>query len=138
LTGPFFVGEMKKVFEFVVGTILTFLPPRYRQGRALRFEAMAAGVFQGIAASILLTYRLMLFAWERAGIFGAPLDTPSNLPEVNAVRGGGVFMMTEFIMQPVNALLLYFIYEAVVRCGAAFVSHQGPWHAASLWRGLDS
>ena len=72
-------GDTKKAFEFVVGALLTFFPPRYRQGRALRFEAMAASVFQGILASSFLTYRLMRFSWERAGIFGAPLDTPSNL-----------------------------------------------------------
>jgi len=116
--------RVKKALEFIGGMLLSFLPQRYRRDRALLSETIAAAVLQGFAVAVILGGRFVIFAWQRAGILGPPTDTPSNLPEVNAVRGSGIFMMAEFIFQPLNLLLLYLIYEAVVRFGSAFISHQ--------------
>ena len=115
---------MRAILEFLIGMLFSLLPPRYRRDRDFRMEALASSLVQGFAASLLLTYRFMIFSWQRAGIIGNPVDTPSNLPEVNATVGGGVFMMAEFVMNPLHLMLLYFFYEAVIRFGAAYISHQ--------------
>ena len=85
---------------------------------------MTAGIIQGLGAMGFLIQRFLTFSWMRAGIIGDPVDTPSNMPEVNANYGTGVFAMAEFIMQPLHMLLLYLACEGIVRLLAAFISHQ--------------
>jgi hypothetical protein len=103
---------------------MSFLPPRYRPDQRLKFETMTGAMLQGLGTMTFLVYRFMIFSWQRAGILGPPVDTPSNLPEVNANYGTGIFAMAEFIMQPLHMLLLYLFYEAVVRFVGAWVSGQ--------------
>lgn len=116
--------KIRGFLEFLCGVGLAFLPPRYRRDRRLKFEALTGALVQGLGAMTFLAYRFMIFAWMRAGIIGDPTDTPSNMPEVNANYGTGVFAMAEFIMHPLNMLLLYLVYEAVVRFAGAYISDQ--------------
>jgi hypothetical protein len=115
---------VKGFLQFLGGVGLSFLPPRYRRDHRLKFEAMTGAMVQGLGTMTFLVYRFMIFSWQRAGIMAAPVDTPSNMPEVNANYGTGVFAMAEFIMQPLHMLLLYLFYEAVVRFVGAWVSGQ--------------
>ena len=118
---------MKGFVQQVLSVLMTFLPPRYRaEGAKLRPQAMLAGILQFSAAMTYLVYRFYIFSWQRAGIIGPGLDTPSNLPEINARSdaGAGIFMMAEFIFNPLNAFLLYLFYEGLVRYLAARISHQ--------------
>jgi hypothetical protein len=116
---------VKGFLTFLIGAGLSFLPPRYRQNYPhLKLEAMAGALVQGLGAMTFLVYRFMVFSWARAGFYGPPTDTPSNMPEVNANYGTGVFAMAEFIFQPLNAFLLYLFYEAVVRFFSAYISAQ--------------
>jgi hypothetical protein len=87
---------------------------------------MAAGMLQLLGAIGYLVFRFYIFSWQRAAYvgIGGVADTPSNDPRVNATVGGGVFMMADFALQPVNMLLLYFFLEGIVRYLAALVSHQ--------------
>ena len=87
---------------------------------------MLAGILQFSAAMTYLVYRFYIFSWQRAGIIGPGVDTPSNLPEINARSdaGTGIFMIAEFIFNPLNAFLLYLFYEGLVRYLAARISHQ--------------
>jgi hypothetical protein len=115
---------MKPALEYILSILMTFLPPRYRAAAKLRGPAIIAGILQCALAMGYLLYRFYIFSWERAGLIGSGVNTPSNLPEVNGTVGGGVFMMAEFIFNPVNVALLYFFFEGMVRCVAALVSHQ--------------
>jgi hypothetical protein len=114
--------------QYILSVLMTFLPPRYRDPNAsLRGEAMSAGILQFLAAVGLLVYRFAIFSWARA----APIDpnvvnatTASNVPDANAIFGGGVFMMADFLFNPWNMLLVYLMYEGMVRFLAALVGHQ--------------
>src|ERR1051325_2831893 len=93
-------GLMKGIVQHTLSFLMTFLPPRYRgEGARLRSEAMVASLFQCAVAMSYLIFRFMIFSWQRAGIIGPGVDTPSNLPEINARSdaGAGIFMMAEFI-----------------------------------------
>src|SRR5688572_10475296 len=110
---PQVLPKMRGLLQFLGGVGMSFLPPRYRPGQRLKFETMTGALVQGLAVMTVLVYRFMLFAWLRAGIDGPPLDTPSNMPEVNANYGTGIFAVAEFVLQPFHMLLFYFFYEAV-------------------------
>ena len=116
---------MDTLIQPLLSVLMTFLPPRYRpENVKLRGAGMAGALIQcGLAMGYLL-FRFYIFSLERAGIIGPGVNTPSNLPEVNATTGGGVFMMAEFIMTPINAFLLYEFFEGVVRYLAASISDQ--------------
>jgi hypothetical protein len=116
--------KLRGFLQFIGGVGMSFLPPRYRPGQRLKFETMTGAMVQGLGTMTFLVYRFMIFSWQRAGIIGSPVDTPSNMPEVNANYGTGVFALAEFVMQPLNMLLLYLFYEAVVRFVGAWVSDQ--------------
>ena len=115
---------MKGFIHFFGGVALSFLPPRYREGKKLKLETLVAAMLQGLGAMTFLVYRFMIFSWMRAGIIGDPTNTPSNMPEVNANYGTGIFALSEFMFHPLHAFLLYMVYEAVIRAGAAFISEQ--------------
>jgi hypothetical protein len=72
---------------------------------------MVGAILECAAAMGYLIFRFYIFSWERAAIIGNGVNTPSNLPEVNDNFGGGVFMMAEFILTPINAFLLYLFFE---------------------------
>ena len=111
--------------DLILSVLVTFLPPRYRpEGARLRLAGVVAGGLQMLAAHAFLVYRFIIFSWQRAAIMGPGVDTPSNLPEVNATFGGGVFMMAEFILQPLHIFLLYLVLEGLTRLMAAAVSDQ--------------
>jgi hypothetical protein len=113
------------LITYVLGVLMTFLPPRYRSHDAgLRGEAMTAGILEFLSALGVLLYRFFIFSWQRAGLIGLPVDAPSNRPEVNAVFGGGVFMMADFLFTPLNAFLVYLFFEGVIRVMSALVGHQ--------------
>src|SRR5438034_11328698 len=119
---------MKGLAQYILSVLMTFLPPRYRdQDATLRGPAMVASVFQLAAAQGLLLYRFAMFSWARAapiGMLGGAGTTASNLPDVNAIFGGGIFMMADFLANPWNMLLVYLVDEAIVRFMAALVRHQ--------------
>ena len=115
---------MKRVIRYIVAVLMTFVPPRYREDVPLRGEAIVAGIVRILAAASILVYRFMIFSWQRAAIIGPGVDVPSNMPEVNATFGAGIFMMADFVFQPVNMLLIYLIHEGVIRSLAALVGHQ--------------
>ena len=77
---------------------------------------------QLLAAIGILVVRFYIESWRRAGIIGPGVNTPSNLPQVNATAGGGVFMMIEFVLQPLNMLLLYLFYEGLTRLSVRYLS----------------
>ncbi len=108
---------MKGFLRYIAGVVMTFLPPRYRKDIPLRGEAMVAGIAQLFAALGLLIVRFAHFSWQRALYLPEwTTDVPSNLPQVNATPGAGIFMMADFLFNPLNALLLYLTYEGLVRC----------------------
>ena len=116
---------MNAILKPILSVLMTFLPPRYRaEGAKLRAAGMVGAILQCVAAMGYLVYRFYIFSWERAGIIGTPVDTPSNLPEVNNNFGPGIFMMAEFIFTPINAFLLYLFFEGLVRYLAARISDQ--------------
>ena len=111
--------------QSILSVLITFLPPRYRPvGVSLRSAGVVAGALQMLAAMGLLVYRFFIFSWQRAAIIGPGVNTPSNLPEVNATFGGGIFMMADFLFHPLHALLLYLFFEGIIRLLAARVSDQ--------------
>ena len=116
---------MKRAIQEILEILMAFLPPRYRAaGARLREQGMVAGILQLLLAIGILVFRFYIFSWKRAAIIGPGVDTPSNLPEVNATFGGGIFMMAEFVLRPLNMILLYFFYEGLIRWAAANFSDQ--------------
>jgi hypothetical protein len=116
-------SPLQGFLHFLVSVGLTFLPPRYRRDKLLRWEAAFAGAVQFFAALLFLGYRFFTFWSRAAGNSGDPTQAVWNDPRLNDNFGGGLFMLAEFVMQPLHMLLIYLMYEAVVRfAAAAFVS----------------
>jgi hypothetical protein len=110
--------------HFIADVGSTFLPPRYRRDKPLRFEAVTSGAVQFLGALLFLGYRFFIFSWRNAGIIGEPTQAVWNLPEVNDNKGTGIFMMAEFLLQPLHMLFVYLMYEGIVRFAAALISAQ--------------
>ena len=103
----------------------SLLPKRYRA----RWEfvstsgAVASGVVQVVVCLAVLLYRYLLFANQR--LFAVPDKVVLGAAEKGgetAVMGMGLFVLVEYVFQPVTIIIIYFAFEGFVRGIAALVT----------------
>ena len=86
--------------------------------------ALASGVLELLTCVITLIYRYLLFGSNR--LFG-PANVTMKAAESGgetAVMGSGIFLLLEYLIQPVTLLLIYFAIEGLARALAALVSDE--------------
>lgn len=111
--------------EYIGSIALTFCPARYRAGKELRNPTLASAVIEGFIASSFLVGRIYVYV-PRAGMVSDKqakdlfLSHAGKFMAANAIAGSA-----NFLLDPINLLCLYFIFEALFRALAA-VGGNGP------------
>ena len=121
---------MKEVLSYALGSIVSFLPPRYRP-RVDRSVGIVSGIVEIVVGEFLLI--LTAITWMQA-----KTDVDFRTASVvagSSVFGSGIFVLVEFWLNPLHLLFFYFIIEGIVRTLAALASHQvigfGPLYIVS-------
>jgi len=111
--------------EYIGSIALAYCPARYRAGKELRNPALASAVLEGFIAASFLVGRIYVYV-PRAGMVSDEKAKQLFLSQ------GGWFIVTNavagsanFLLDPINLLCLYFIFEALFRALAA-VGGNGP------------
>ncbi len=113
--------------QFVISIFVALLPERYRRRYAWRFVssggAIASGAVELTVALIIVLYRYVLFANNR--VFGGKPDVLIAAAEKGgdaAIMGSGLFILAEYMLQPLTVLLAYFVIEGLARLSAGIAS----------------
>ncbi|MCU1283991.1 MAG: hypothetical protein JWO13_341 [Acidobacteriales bacterium] len=106
------------------GWLLAFLPPRYRRNA---FVSASAAFWSGFAeflpCLVLLIYRYFIFSSQRlAAGSGNVVATAAAKGGETAVMGSGLFLLADYIFDPLTLLNLYFLVEGILRTSAAIVT----------------
>ena len=113
--------------RLLLGILLSLLPERYRSrfgwGFVSAASAVTSGALQLVACLGILLYRYILFADRR--VMAMPSHVVLGAAEKGgqtAVMGMGLFVLAEYLIQPLTLLLTYFAIEGLVRIAAGVVS----------------
>jgi len=110
---------------FILGKFASLLPQRYRLWIQIDAPAaFASGITQTILCLGLFIYRYLVFVQNN--VFGG---TTIELKAMQvggetALSCSGLFVLAEYIIQPLTVVLMYFAFEGVVRGTAAFVTRE--------------
>jgi hypothetical protein len=106
---------------------VSLLPRRYRARLGGDFVstqgAAVSGVIQLIVCLGMLGYRYVLYANQR--LFAVPDKVVLGAAEQGgetAVMGMGLFILVEYIFQPITLVIIYFAFEGFIRGTAALVT----------------
>lgn len=113
--------------RFLISVVVALFPDRYRRRFAWKFVSTAGGVTSGALELatflILILYRYFVYAHNR--IFGGNPDVLLAAAErggQTAIMGSGMFVLAEYMIQPLTILFAYFAIEGVARLSAAVAS----------------
>jgi len=116
-----------ETIQFIISVFVALLPDRYRRKFAWKFVSTAGAVTSGaleLAVFVIaVLYRYVLYANNR--VFGGSADVILQAAEKGgetAVMGSGLFILAEYMLQPMTVLLAYFAIEGLIRMSAALVS----------------
>jgi hypothetical protein len=124
------LGAMKKILSYALGSIVSFLPPRYRP-QVDRSAGIVSGIVEIFVADLLLIFRAITWMQSKADVDFRTAAVVAG----SSVFGSGIFVLVEFWLNPLHLLFFYFLIEGIVRTSAAFASHQviglGPLYIVS-------
>lgn len=114
---------MLSVLLVIIGKFASLLPQRYRGWIQIHASsALVSGTTQLLLCLAILIYRYLAFAHDR--LFGGvtvALKAGERGGET-AIMGSGIFVLAEYMIQPLTIVLVYFLFEGLVRGTAALVS----------------
>jgi len=111
------------MLSFVLGSLVSFAPARYRKRiHVSPGAAFASGTAQFLLCLGLFIYRYICFA--RSEVFGGTTVALKSmqLGGETALSGSGIFVLMEYLIQPLTPVLAYFAMEGGVRFVAALVT----------------
>jgi len=116
------------MFHLLLGAVLAFLPQAYRGRLAtdadLSRGSMLSGLLQALFCLAYLIYRYLIYGHQM--MFGKGMETVglSALEKggETALMGLGPIMLFAFLLQPLSIMLIYFLFEGIVRGAAATVT----------------
>lgn len=122
---------MRRTRTFMISTILgvflSLLPVRYRSHFGWEAvpsrSAVISGVLELVGCLGILLWRYIEFANRR--VVGMPDEVTLGAVEQGgqtALMGMGLFVLAEYLVQPLTLLILYFAIEGLTRMAAAIVS----------------
>jgi len=121
---------MKAILGYALGSILSFLPPRYRP-KLDRSVGIVSGIVEIFVASVLLILKTISFMQSKTDVDFRTATVVAG----SSVFGSGIFVLAEFWFNPLHLLLFYFMIEGIVRTFAAMASRQviglGPLYIVS-------
>lgn len=112
------------MFRFLVSVAASLLPERYRSRSEWGFASAGAAITCGALEFFLcigyLIYRYIVFANARlSGVSTTATMKAAETGGETAVMGMGLFVLAEYLIQPLTLLLIYFLIEGLVRVAAA-------------------
>jgi len=112
------------LLRYLGSIFATLLPPRYRPNALSSRDAYLCGMVQGVGMLVLLATRLVLFSrepdiFQQSGLSPDIIYEGANRIGEQASYGSGIFLMLNFILRPVNMLILYLSLEGLIRTFAA-------------------
>jgi hypothetical protein len=115
------------MLRFLLGMVSSLLPARFRARYAWAFasagNAIASGAVELLACLVLLIYRYFVFAnLQLSGISTEATAKAAEAGGETAVMGMGMFVLAEYLIQPLTLLLVYFAIEGLARGAAAIAS----------------
>ena len=139
---------MESVKAFLKLMLLSFLPARYRgasaltEVEALRWPTMLSGLLQASVCAGINFLRLVNTQQFRVGDLGQRvLDAGHDtaLADQRLQFGMGFVSLMEFLIHPVSLILIYFMFEGLVRYVAALAAKQSvatlPLHLIAMVHG---
>jgi hypothetical protein len=110
--------------SFLVGWLCAFLPVRYRRGFYVSpAAALWSGLSEFLPCLVLFIYRYFTFSTHQlAGGTGSAMMGAASKGGDAAVMGSGLFMMVNYIFDPLTLLNLYFLVEGILRTSATIVT----------------
>lgn len=116
------------VLRFLISILTSLLPERYRSKMGWAFTTtsgvIASGCIQLVGCLGLLLYRYIVFADFRARSMEQALLGAAERGGETALMGGGLFILAEYLLQPVTLLIVYFSIEGLIRAAAAIISSE--------------
>jgi hypothetical protein len=119
------------ILDFLIGLLLALLPTRIRERHMpawhgnLRACALSSGIVQSVALLGILGSRYWYFMNYRLGSINEAAiskDAANAVGSIHVQFGMGMVSLLEFLLQPISILLIYFVFEGVVRVAASVVS----------------
>lgn len=115
------------MFRFLLSVAASLLPERYRSrsewGFASSGSAITCGAIQFFLGIGLLIYRYIIFANVRlSGVSTTVTMKAAETAGETAIMGMGLFVLVEYLIQPLTLLLIYFLIEGLVRVAAAIAT----------------
>src|SRR4051794_9217383 len=106
------------------GWLLAFLPARYRKRFYLSpVHAFWSGFLEFLPLLVLLIYRYFTFsAHQFAGDTGRAMMEGAQKGGDTAVMGSGIFLLANYLFNPLTLLNLYFLVEGILRTSATIIS----------------
>jgi hypothetical protein len=117
-----------RLLTAIPGMIASLLPDRYRQGRlgdtADPYAATLSGIAESMACGGLFILRFIgEFENSTAPVGIALIDhSAKDVNPLHLTLASGVLGLANFLLQPVNLLLMYFCVEGAVRAAAALIT----------------
>ncbi len=129
---PLWVYNPPAVLTMFLSIVLSLFPARYR-GRlfhASSFDvqrgALASSIIQIVAPALFLWLRYP--AWYQAYVERIVTQVAAKggdkISQASASLGAGTFSLFEYLIQPLTLLLVYFMFEGVVRLSAFVASKE--------------
>lgn len=112
-----------KVLLFILGNFALLLPERYRSRLEVSASsALVSGATQFVFCLGIFIYRYAHFAQNT--LFGntTVLLKAAETGGDTAIMGSGIFVLLEYMIQPLTLALVYFTFEGLVRGSAALVT----------------
>lgn len=113
--------------HLLLSSLAAFLPQPWRRNIPVSMSAAAiSGAAEFVFCLGALIYRYLTFAHLRMVADMEIMLKAAQRGGETAVMGSGLFLLLEYLLQPLTILLCYFALEGVVRTVAAAVTQETP------------
>ena len=114
------------LIRILLSIVTSLLPERYRSKLGWGFTVtpgvIASGFVQLVGCLGFILYRYILFADFRTRSMSQAMMGAAEQGGDTAVMGAGLFILAEYMFQPVTLVLVYFAIEGLVRAAAGIIS----------------
>ena len=111
--------------HLLIGVIASFLPQRYRPAISVTAPAATiAGTAQLLFCLGALLHRYLTFTHDHLFADMHVMMKAAQIGGEAAVMGSGLFVLMEYLIQPLTIVLCYFAFEGVVRLVAATITQE--------------
>jgi hypothetical protein len=121
------------MLTFLLSIVFTLFPERYRHRIFAQYDvrvqrgSLASGLVEVFGCLAIFIVRFLFFMQYRLGSFATSAlrkGSEEILADERVQFGAGTLAMFEYLLQPLTIILIYFIFEGVVRAVAGVITHE--------------